>query len=147
MLSRITREFSALVILFGISAMFYVVAGGSAAAALSGAYAGDKVTVTEKEAGGKVCLSKGDVLAVRLEAQLGTGYGWQVVKYRSQQLELLGEPEQETPDKGAPGAIEHQIFRFKAQSSGSTALELQYVRPWEKNAKPLKTYRVEVVVE
>ncbi|MFM6283121.1 MAG: protease inhibitor I42 family protein, partial [Dolichospermum sp.] len=32
------------------------------------------------------------------------------------------------------------------QKSGSTQLELQYSRPWEKNIPPIKTYQITVKI-
>ncbi|MDQ3472604.1 MAG: protease inhibitor I42 family protein [Acidobacteriota bacterium] len=83
-------------------------------------------------------------MTIKLKAQLGTGYGWQVVK--SKQFKSLGNPELESPSKGSPGGIERQVFQFKALTSGLLELELHYLRPWEKGAKPLKTYRLLVQV-
>lgn len=108
---------------------------------------GKKVTVTEKDNGGETCLARGDVLVVRLEAQYGTGYGWSVVKYEREVLEQLGEPEQESPGRGRPGSVEHQVYRFKALAAGSTSLELHYLRPWEKDKQPLKTYKINVSID
>lgn len=104
------------------------------------------VTLTEQDDGGQVCLSTGDRLVVRLKAQFGTGYSWQLVKNDSGQLRPLGKPEVQTQERDAPGAAEYQIFRFEALAAGTSVLELHYVRPWEKDASPQKTFRVEVQI-
>ena len=39
-----------------------------------------------------------------------------------------------------PGAPATQVFHFQAVGSGSTGLELDYVRPWEKGAAPSKAH-------
>ncbi len=110
--------------------------------------AGEKtVTLGDEDGGGSVCLAPGDVLVVRLEAQLGTGYGWQVAKNDRKLLRQHGDPELESPGRGRPGAKERQVFRFTALAAGKAPLELHYARPWDKEASPLKTYRVEVEVK
>ncbi len=104
----------------------------------------DQVTVTEKEEGQTVALGRKDTLVIRLKSQLGTGYGWQVVRHDNRLLRLLGRPEQENSQGGLPGGEEHQIFRFKALRSGTTLIELRYVRPWERNARPLRYFRLRI---
>lgn len=104
------------------------------------------VNVTDKDNDGKVNLTKGSMLIVRLEAQLGTGFGWQVVKNSSNGLRQLGKPGLETTDSSSLGRIEVQVFRFKPRQAGSYELELHYKRPWEKDRKPAKTFRLTVRV-
>ncbi|HEY7543787.1 MAG TPA: protease inhibitor I42 family protein [Blastocatellia bacterium] len=106
----------------------------------------DTVTVTDKDNGKKISLAKGNMLIVRLEARPGTGYGWQVAKNEADKLKPEGEPTLEPPDKEVMDGIEHQVFRFKAISEGTITLELHYVRPWEKEAPPEKTYSIEVQI-
>ena len=121
---------------------------GAAAAALSWEQTSEdgQVTVTEQDEGQTVAVARKGTLVVRLKSQLGTGYGWQVVRNDKRRLKLLASPEQENSQGGLPGGGEHQIFRFKALRSGKTLLELGYVRPWEKGKAPLKAFRLEVRV-
>jgi len=103
------------------------------------------ITVTDRDSSRTVKLAKGDTLAIKLEAQLGTGYGWQVVKSDTTRLKSLGEPLVE-PGQGLPGGVEHQVFRFVALRSGSCTVELHYLRPWEKDTPPAKTYQIKVQI-
>jgi len=48
-----------------------------------------------------------------------------------------------TPVAGAPGDM---TFRFRAESPGTTALELAYRRPFEPAVAPAKTIRYDVIV-
>ncbi len=105
---------------------------------------GDQVTATEQDDAKTVTITRNNTLVVRLKSQLGTGYGWQVVRNDNRRLGLLGPPDQENPQGGLPGGGEHQIFRFKALRSGTTLLELRYIRPWEKDARPLRTFRLRI---
>ena len=104
----------------------------------------DQVTVSELDEGQTVAIARKGTLAIRLKSQLGTGYGWQVVRNDKRRLRLLGLPEQENSQSGLPGGEEHQIFRFKALRSGITLIELHYVRPWERDARPLRSFRLRI---
>jgi len=103
-----------------------------------------QVTVSEQDDGQTVEVARKGTLVIRLKSQLGTGYGWQVVKNDNRRLRLLGRPEQENSQGGLPGGEEHQIFRFKALRSGTTLIELRYVRPWERDARPLRSFRLRI---
>ena len=92
-------------------------------------------------------MAKGDTLVIRLEAKLSTGYGWQVAKNDTMKLKVLGEPIVEPNKAEVEGGTEHQVFRFEALSSGSGTIELQYLRPWEKETPPLKTYLLTVKIQ
>jgi inhibitor of cysteine peptidase len=104
------------------------------------------VTVTEKNNGGKISLPRGEILIIELDAQPGTGYGWQVVRNQPEHLSHLGS-EFRSAKVELPGAVEHQVLCFRAQASGSFILELHYLRPWEKNVQPAKTYHLDVHIE
>ena len=105
----------------------------------------ETITLGDKDNGRSLTLRKGDTLIVKLGSQPGTGYGWRIAKNDAHRLKFLGESV-ESPDNGSEGGTELQAFRFEAQSSGSTVLELHYVRPWEKGVAPLKTYCLKVQV-
>lgn len=104
------------------------------------------VTVTEKESGNKVALAKGQELVVSLEIRTGTGYTWQVAGLDGKLLEQVGKPVLERTDN-KPGAPARQVFRFKATAAGSGMLELNYLRPFEKDAKPAKQFKMSVAVK
>lgn len=104
----------------------------------------DQVTVSELDEGKTVALATKGTLVIRLKSQLGTGYGWQVARNDNRRLRLLSRPEQENSQGGLPGGEEHQIFRFKALRAGTTLIELHYVRPWEKDTRPLRTFRLRI---
>jgi len=107
----------------------------------------ETVTVTAENNGGKISIAKGKILLLKLDAQPGTGYGWQVTKNDASRLIPLGHSEFESTDPGIPGAVQSQVFRFKAQDPGRFVIELHYRRQWEKNVPPSKTYRLEVHVQ
>jgi inhibitor of cysteine peptidase len=105
------------------------------------------VTVTEKEKDTTVTLNKGDVLVVKLSIQGGTGYTWVVAKKNAAVLKPMGKPETEKPDKPKPGGSLTMVFRFTAEAKGTSDLEMEYKRPFEKDKAPLKTFKLSVKVE
>ncbi|HOD15545.1 MAG TPA: protease inhibitor I42 family protein [Spirochaetota bacterium] len=104
------------------------------------------VTVTDADNGTKVEVKTGEVLAVKLEAQLGTGFGWKVIS-ESTALVLKGDPEQISPGDQKPGGPEYQTFKFKAANKGESELKFEYAEGWKKDAKPLKEYTITVIVK
>ena len=109
----------------------------------------DEITVKEKENKGQVEVALGGVLILKLEANPGTGYSWQIVKNDDALLKQMGESIFEPiSDKGEKrmGAPAYQTFRFNAQSSGTDIIEMHYSRKWEKNTRPLKKFSMTVHV-
>ncbi|MBD2295447.1 protease inhibitor I42 family protein [Anabaena sphaerica FACHB-251] len=105
-----------------------------------------EVTVNNSNNDSEIIVQKNSILILKLLANPGTGYGWQIIKNDPEQLKPLGDSVLEPLEEQVPGANENQVFRFLAQGSGSTMLELHYLRPWEKNLPPLKTYRLKVQI-
>jgi len=103
------------------------------------------VVLTDSDNGKTVSLAKGAVLVLKLTSQPGTGYSWRLAGGESGPLRLVGKPETEPASDGAIGQTQHEIFRFEVESSGTSTLEVEYSRGWEKGAA-LKTFRLEVHV-
>ncbi len=104
------------------------------------------LTVTEADNGTAVDIKSGEILEVRLPAQLGTGFGWKVVS-AGKNLALRGEPEQVSGGGGKPGGPELQSFKFKAGEKGESELTLRYAEDWKKDTKPLKDFTLTVNVK
>ena len=60
-------------------------------------------------------------------------------------VKQVGEPAF-TLDSAMPGASGHQIFHFGIEASGTGALEIRYLRPWEKGSKPAKVFKIMLIV-
>jgi inhibitor of cysteine peptidase len=101
------------------------------------------VVVTELENGGSISISKGTVLTIRLETVPGTGFDWKLVRSDPAKLRFVRE-DLEIADRSKPGSAAHKIFRFMPEQSGPSTVELHYVRPWEQDVAPKKTYRIKV---
>ncbi len=104
------------------------------------------MTLTGADNGTRVEIKTGDVIEVSLEAQLGTGYGWEVVS-RHNNLVLVGEPVQAPVGKAKPGGPERQTFRFKAVEKGESGLVLRYAQGWRGDAAAQREFTVTVLVK
>jgi inhibitor of cysteine peptidase len=91
----------------------------------------------------QVSLQVGDTLRVVLPSTPSTGYSWRpsgddtagTLQVKSSQYNA-GQPK--------PGASGTQTLTLIAKKPGQDHLRLNYVRPWEKNAKPARTYAVNI---
>jgi inhibitor of cysteine peptidase len=104
------------------------------------------VTVTEANNKGEVHILKGGFFTIRLKSQAGTGYQWEIVNYDKVQLASLGSPENESAGEPLVGGTQYQVFRFRAKNLGTSTLELQYQRAWEKEIPAAKSYSITVHV-
>lgn len=102
--------------------------------------------VTDADNEHAVLLANGDTLVVSLASTPGTGFGWKVAELDGKMLREIGTPEVIPGSHPMPGAPATQVFHFQAFGAGSTGLELDYVRPWEKGAAPARTFKLGVTV-
>ena len=91
----------------------------------------DDMTNTIKTTAGKEFV-------ITLDANVTTGYEWQLTKPIDDSLIKLVHSEY-VPDKtGLVGSGGKSIWTFKAVRSGKTQISFKYIRPWEKNIPPVK---------
>ncbi|ALB43206.1 MULTISPECIES: protease inhibitor I42 family protein [Nostocales] len=105
-----------------------------------------EITVNDANNNSQIIIQKGNMMIVELLTNPGTGYSWQIIKNDPDKLKPLGDSVLKPLETEAPGASENQVFQFLAQNSGSAVLELHYLRPWERNLPPLKTYQINVKI-
>jgi inhibitor of cysteine peptidase len=89
----------------------------------------------------------GELLTVRLRAQSGTGYTWNIAGGASDLLPVnLVSRRVEQDKNAAPGAPVWEVFELNARKSGQTTVEFVYERPWERNVPAAKRVLVTVDV-
>src|SRR5262249_41644708 len=115
--------------------------------AMSAGEKSDTPTVTDADDGKTIPLDKGGKVDLVLKANPTTGYRWQIVRNNPEQLKRLGKSTFDRPKGGAIGAGGTQTFRFQAEEPGASDLELVYRRPFEKEAKPAKTFKVTFTIK
>jgi inhibitor of cysteine peptidase len=103
------------------------------------------IFISPDDNGREFALDRGDALEISLPATSGTGYTWQAEPVAGGFVKQAGEPAF-TLDSAMPGASGHQIFHFGVEASGTGELEIRYLRPWEKDTKPAKVFKIMLIV-
>jgi len=99
----------------------------------------------ERSNGQEISAKVGEDFEVALPETRTAGYHWVITKNGEPILELLSE--ETIPKAGAIGGSGHHIWRFRAVSTGEARLTFEYSRPWEKTAKPARTFTLKVRVD
>ncbi len=91
----------------------------------------------------------GAVVTIRLEGNITTGYSWQPAELEGEALESLGKPEyvQRPHAPGMVGVGGVFVFKLKAVRPGKASVKTVYVRPWEKDKPPERTFSLTVEVK
>jgi inhibitor of cysteine peptidase len=99
-------------------------------------------TFLEEDDGKTFPLEKDGKMRIMLKSNPTTGFRWQIVRNNPEQLKLVDKSKY-VPDKGGKiGGGGRQIFEFLALEPGRSELELVYRRPFEKDVKPAKTFKI-----
>lgn len=90
-------------------------------------------------------VTAGEEFDIRLPADPGTGFRWQVGGLNDKIVRLVDTRYE--PSDPQPGAGGTDIFTFVGVSKGRSVVKLVYVRPWEKGVAPARTavYSVDVL--
>lgn len=106
-----------------------------------------EVRLDMADSGRQIEVEVSQILAISLESNPTTGFGWELVELENPILQLMGEAEfQPSESNEVVGAGGTETFRFKAVSTGQTTLTLVYRRSWEEGVEPLETFRLIVIV-
>ena len=96
-------------------------------------------------------LKVGEEMAITLESNPSTGYGWFARSSNPDVIAQSGDSQYQEPQSstGTPalGAAGTETLSFLAISSGTATLTLDYKRGWETNVAPEKTITITVEVK
>jgi len=107
----------------------------------------EKVLVITQDMDGKsVSLKVGDTFKVRLLGNPTTGYNWVISDYDSSVVSQIGDVDYHA-DSSLVGSGGTYTYQFKALGPGATILTYNYLRSWEKNVLPYKTFKVTIEVK
>jgi len=112
---------------------------------LSGCFLGNPVQLRQTESGRTIEIETHDTLKIVLEGNPTTGYLWKTEPWDTSIIEQTGEPVYK-PKSNAIGSGGEYTFHFKALSPGQTVLRFIYLRSFERDVPPLKSFEVKVVV-
>ena len=104
--------------------------------------------LTDADNGKTIKVKVGDLVAISLKGNPTTGYSWRTGKLDGKAIEQSGDPKYavDAHRAGMVGVGGTFLFTFKAVKSGKTQIGLEYVRPWEKDKKPVQTFAVTIEV-
>jgi len=105
-----------------------------------------EILITLPDQGHTVEVSKGDVIIIRLEENITTGYGWEIGMIDSSIIELLDSNYTPTPVTGVGGGG-MRTFRFRAKSSGREHIQLRLRRSWDPADAAIERFEVTVQVQ
>lgn len=82
-----------------------------------------------------------------LQYNATTGYQWVLAKPLDEKLVKLLGSEYKRLDSKLVGSGGDMVWTFQALAEGKAEIGLNYVRPWEKGAKPAQTTNFVVVIK
>jgi predicted secreted protein len=89
----------------------------------------------------------GKQFSITLVANRTTGYSWRLAAPLDPALLKQISNDYHAADSGALGAPGEEVWTFESVGQGSVQLGFEYVRPFEKDARPVKTAKYSVVIE
>jgi inhibitor of cysteine peptidase len=95
---------------------------------------------------GPLEVAKGDPLTITLDANPTTGFQWQLAQPLDEKVLKLVTHAFQRPATSGVGAGGTDVWTFKAIGAGSTAIVLEYRRPWEKDVPAAERKTFPVVV-
>ena len=93
-----------------------------------------------------VSAAVGKQFKITLPSNPTTGYSWRLARPLDEAKVKLVTNTYRRAETKLIGAAGQEIWTFKAVGTGNTTIVLQYVRPWEKGARPAQTTNVPVTV-
>ncbi len=109
-------------------------------------------TLTVNDDGKTISVTVGDTIAIKLDSNPSTGYGWQVTGISTASAVQNGKIEFESPPPPKDGRIRvgqggTAVITFDAVSAGKSTISLEYRRPWEKGKAPARTFTITLDVK
>lgn len=89
----------------------------------------------------------GKQFSITLNANHTTGYGWRLAKPLDPATLRQISDDYHAATSDAVGAPGEEVWTFEAVAAGNVELDFEYVRPFEKEARPMKTAKYSIVIE
>ena len=105
--------------------------------------------LTADQDGKTVAVPMGKQIIVRLAGNPTTGFSWQVGHISGDAVTAQGDPTY-VADAHRPGIVGiggQFMFKLLAAKAGTSTIKLVYLRPWEKDRPPIRTFTATIEVE
>ena len=107
---------------------------------------GGNHAVNEDMNGQIISVKAGETLTVKLDGNPTTGYSWQLADMNDAILKQAGDPDYKA-DSLLVGSGGTYTYHFTAMSAGTVVLKFNYLRIWEKDVTPYRTFTITVEVK
>jgi predicted secreted protein len=92
-------------------------------------------------------IKAGQYFKIALRSNPSTGYRWQLAEPLNEKIISNAGQTFIPPENQIPGAGGKEIWNFISINQGSTDISFKYIRPWEKNVKPVRESTFKIVVK
>jgi predicted secreted protein len=89
----------------------------------------------------------GKQFSITLNANHTTGYSWRLAKPLDPAMLRQISDDYHAATSDAVGAPGEEVWTFESVAAGNVELDFEYVRPFEKDAKPAKTAKYSIVIK
>ena len=131
--------------LFGLALVALV--GLVSLSACATAPSAKQVSVDATYSGKQVQTTVGDTVVVTLDSNPSTGFKWELAKLSDTDVLKMADNKYEGPDKAMPGAGGKEVWIFKALAPGTSAVRMEYSRPWAGGEKAVQVFDLTVAVK
>ena len=101
-----------------------------------------EILVEQQDHGKTFEVSQGDLIVIRLDENLTTGFQWEIEVADSTVVELLDSNYSAKPEEHRLGKGGVRTIRFEVKSSGSERIILRLRRRWEPEDKAIESVEV-----
>ena len=95
----------------------------------------------------QVTIAEGTELIVNLPANPSTGFSWTQPAIGTSAVLTQTDSKYVAPETNALGAAGNQVWTFSASQKGTTAVKMDYSRPWQGGEKAEWTFALTVTVQ
>jgi predicted secreted protein len=88
----------------------------------------------------------GKQFSITLNANHTTGYSWRLARPLDPAMLKQISDDYHAATSNAVGAPGEEVWTFESIAAGNVELDFEYVRPFEKDAKPVKTAKYSIVI-
>ncbi|MGB4268043.1 MAG: protease inhibitor I42 family protein [Spirochaetota bacterium] len=100
----------------------------------------------QKYAGEPITVKINECITIEIESQLSTGYRWRFAIKENPGVLINSDYKVHTGEGQTVGGIDKEIFTFKAVKAGKSTVVFDYIRPFDKNPKPVKTKEFNITI-
>ncbi len=91
-------------------------------------------------------VKKGETFSIHLASNPTTGFKWQLAGPLDSSTLIEAGHEYSRPASRLAGAGGKEIWKFRAVDKGKAVIEMEYVRPWEKQTAPAGKASFRIIV-